>query len=237
MLILEGRVEVTVGKESLVFESGPFSHFGSHSLNEFKNSIESGQLYKRKPVDATLCHLLFQLIDLGLLLIFDPITGGSSRPFRAESPSARTLPISEGGRMSGDGGVLLSQTFISDYTVRAITDVTYLRVSRFLYQAARNATLLERAQSSIFDDTQLSGSTRYNFDQESNHRPPQNGQAYTEVIVERDDVVDRQGQDHCQQVIAVDGGRNHKNGFHHFNEGYVETGSEEGHVKLSEKNK
>ncbi len=36
--------------------------------------------------------------------------------------------------------------FVSDYTVRALTDVTYLRVSRFLYQAARSATLLERAQ-------------------------------------------------------------------------------------------
>lgn len=33
VLILEGRVEVTVGKESLVFESGPFSHFGSYALN------------------------------------------------------------------------------------------------------------------------------------------------------------------------------------------------------------
>jgi 2-polyprenyl-3-methyl-5-hydroxy-6-metoxy-1,4-benzoquinol methylase len=36
--------------------------------------------------------------------------------------------------------------FVSDYTVRALTSVTYLRVSRFLYQAARSATLLERAQ-------------------------------------------------------------------------------------------
>ena len=32
VLILEGRVEVTVGRENLVFESGPFTHFGSQSL-------------------------------------------------------------------------------------------------------------------------------------------------------------------------------------------------------------
>ena len=32
VLILEGRVEVTVGKENLVFESGPFSHFGLQAL-------------------------------------------------------------------------------------------------------------------------------------------------------------------------------------------------------------
>lgn len=32
VLILEGRVEVTVGKENLVFESGPFTYFGTQSL-------------------------------------------------------------------------------------------------------------------------------------------------------------------------------------------------------------
>lgn len=32
MLILEGRVEVTVGKENLVFEGGPFTHFGLQAL-------------------------------------------------------------------------------------------------------------------------------------------------------------------------------------------------------------
>ena len=32
VLILEGRVEVTVGKENLVFEGGPFTHFGIQAL-------------------------------------------------------------------------------------------------------------------------------------------------------------------------------------------------------------
>ena len=32
VLILEGRVEVTVGKENLVFEGGPFTHFGLQAL-------------------------------------------------------------------------------------------------------------------------------------------------------------------------------------------------------------
>lgn len=32
VLILEGRVEVTVGKESLIFEGGPFTHFGLQAL-------------------------------------------------------------------------------------------------------------------------------------------------------------------------------------------------------------
>lgn len=32
VLILEGRVEVTVGKESLIYEGGPFTHFGLQAL-------------------------------------------------------------------------------------------------------------------------------------------------------------------------------------------------------------
>lgn len=32
VLILEGRVEVTVGRENLVFESGPFTYFGTQAL-------------------------------------------------------------------------------------------------------------------------------------------------------------------------------------------------------------
>lgn len=32
VMILEGRVEVTVGKENLIFEGGPFTHFGIQAL-------------------------------------------------------------------------------------------------------------------------------------------------------------------------------------------------------------
>lgn len=55
----------------------------------------------------------------------------------------------------GDEGICGSvsnsrgQNFVVDYTVRAITDVIYFRVSRSLYQAAKSATLLERAQRDV----------------------------------------------------------------------------------------
>jgi metal transporter CNNM len=39
VLILEGRVEVTVGKENLVFESGPFSHYGSQALTSYSSAM------------------------------------------------------------------------------------------------------------------------------------------------------------------------------------------------------
>jgi len=66
-------------------------------------------------------------------------------------PNSATPPAGyEGlGRGSIGGGSSRNQTFITDYTVRAVTDVVLFRVSRSLYQAARNATLLERAQRDV----------------------------------------------------------------------------------------
>jgi len=36
---------------------------------------------------------------------------------------------------------------ITDYTVRAITDLVYFRISRALYEAARNATIFEKSNA------------------------------------------------------------------------------------------
>lgn len=41
---------------------------------------------------------------------------------------------------------MLRHTFQPDYTVRATTDVIYLRIIRSLYLAAKRATLMERSQ-------------------------------------------------------------------------------------------
>lgn len=43
VLILEGRVEVTVGRESLIFESGPFTYFGIQALVQNVVVVESPQ--------------------------------------------------------------------------------------------------------------------------------------------------------------------------------------------------
>lgn len=45
VLILEGRVEVTVGKENLMFESGPFTYFGSQALTA---NVGIGKALKEK---------------------------------------------------------------------------------------------------------------------------------------------------------------------------------------------
>lgn len=66
----------------------------------------------------------------------------SIRVSRWSVRSGRAFSVAEG---SADGGAQRwHPTFVTDYTVRAVTDVIYFRVSRSLYQAARSATLLER---------------------------------------------------------------------------------------------
>lgn len=41
---------------------------------------------------------------------------------------------------------MMRHTFHPDYTVRACTEILYIRVKRSLYLAAKRATLMERSQ-------------------------------------------------------------------------------------------
>lgn len=41
---------------------------------------------------------------------------------------------------------LLRHTFVPDYSVRAVTEVLYIKIKRSLYMAALRATLMERSQ-------------------------------------------------------------------------------------------
>ncbi|KAH0555068.1 hypothetical protein KQX54_015063 [Cotesia glomerata] len=102
VLILEGRVEVTVGKENLTFESGPFTYFGCQALGT----------------------------NIGVV----------------ESPTTNVNPQALGSIQSINLDAILRHTFVPDYSVRAVTEVFYLKVKRSLYLAAKRATLLERSQ-------------------------------------------------------------------------------------------
>ncbi|XP_028131005.1 unextended protein [Diabrotica virgifera virgifera] len=99
VIILEGRVEVTVGKESLMFEGGPFTYFGTQALVQ----------------------------TVGI-----------------ESPSVAASTMGSLESLNIDS--LLRHTFIPDYSVRASTEVLYLKIKRSLYLAAKRASLMERSK-------------------------------------------------------------------------------------------
>ena len=55
-------------------------------------------------------------------------------------------PQALGSIQSVNLDAILRHTFVPDYSVRAITEVFYVKVKRSLYLAAKRATLLERSQ-------------------------------------------------------------------------------------------
>ncbi|XP_072026763.1 metal transporter CNNM2-like isoform X2 [Amphiura filiformis] len=101
VLILQGRVEVAIGNENLIFEQGPFGFFGQNA-------------------------------------ILPP--GVKDRSNSTANSESKASLQSIGSFSSGHGP---HPQFIPDFTVRILTDVQYMRVSRFQYKAARTATLVD----------------------------------------------------------------------------------------------
>lgn len=73
-------------------------------------------------------------------------TESASSTQLSRSVQSVRMPVSPDGGTGGGGSGARGQTFVTDYTVRALTDVVYFCLSRTLYQAARSATVLERTQ-------------------------------------------------------------------------------------------
>lgn len=63
----------------------------------------------------------------------------------AESPM-NASPQTLGSIQSVNLDSMLRHTFVPDYTVRAVTEVFYVKIKRSLYLAAKRATLMERSQ-------------------------------------------------------------------------------------------
>lgn len=71
-----------------------------------------------------------------------------------DSPTAAIPSSNTGSLQSVNIDTMSRHTFVPDYTVRAITEVFYIRIKRSLYLAAKRATLLEHSQKTDdhFDD-------------------------------------------------------------------------------------
>ncbi|XP_063964127.1 metal transporter CNNM2-like [Lytechinus pictus] len=98
IMILQGRVEVTIGKENILFEQGPFSFYGQHALIATNQQVDNKNSGSRASVRSI---------------------GSSNNP---SPPSAYT----------------------PDFTVRILSNVQYMKVTRVQYNAARAATKMER---------------------------------------------------------------------------------------------
>ncbi|XP_064600881.1 unextended protein-like [Liolophura sinensis] len=90
VLILEGHVEVSVGREHLVFDGGPFTFYGLRALLSIKETVFTSK-------SADVAHTKFE-------------------------------------------------PFIPDYSLKAVCDLQFLKITRAHYIAARRATILGQSK-------------------------------------------------------------------------------------------
>ncbi|CAL9682396.1 unnamed protein product [Knipowitschia caucasica] len=112
ILILQGRVEVEAGTESMKFETGPFSFYGVMALStpamEFRSPSHGGNLNRSASLSCT-----------------ERVPEGSS----------------VGGSNSQIPGTPFQ--YIPDFSVRALTDLQYVKITRAQYQNGLLASRLD----------------------------------------------------------------------------------------------
>lgn len=158
-MVLEGRVQVTVGKEHLVYEAGPFTCFGTgFLLHDFVGgALELLQQYNNIPprffnIEFTTDNFLN--LKLSLVPLRAIVAGESALSSPTElDPSERPSITSEMTDLKRRA------TFIPDYCVKVLTDVYFLRVRHDHYRHALAATELERVYNN--DPDKANGNTEW----------------------------------------------------------------------------
>ncbi|XP_078669084.1 metal transporter CNNM4-like isoform X14 [Branchiostoma floridae x Branchiostoma belcheri] len=141
VLILQGRVEVRAGKEGLTYETGPFTHFGEAAI--VASVVEAARTHDRRQSIGACCA------NKGGGQTAGKQEDNPRRAFSFARKTDKDKKAQKGLRSIVNQpqiGISSSQSlvYVPDYSVRAVTDVQYIRIRRAHYMAARQATLLER---------------------------------------------------------------------------------------------
>lgn len=157
IMILEGRVHVVCGKESLFFDGGPFSFFGKAALtpSELTESIRAGisnsndlitehESSSKLPVSSRR-----ESIIKGVTSQLSPLLKKHNEQIVGDLDSSNAitaLPSTSTGSVSNikiESIEKDAKYFIPDYTVDIIANTSYLKVTRKDYLTALRATLVE----------------------------------------------------------------------------------------------
>lgn len=114
ILILQGKVEVEAGKENMKFETGAFSYYGTMALSSPTSDHSPAH-------PSTLSR-----------------SASLSYPDRTDLSNAATLAASA----NQFGSSVLGQ-YISDFSVRALMDLQYIKITRQQYQNGLLASRME----------------------------------------------------------------------------------------------
>ncbi|XP_044293295.1 metal transporter CNNM4 [Varanus komodoensis] len=122
ILILQGKVEVETGKENMKFETGPFSYYGVMALNPVVPSISE----VRSPSHMSNLHRSASLCYHEHSDSFSSNFSGSNNQLNATT----------------------SSQYVSDFSVRALMDLQYIKITRLQYQNGLMASRLESGPQS-----------------------------------------------------------------------------------------
>ncbi|KAF4090405.1 hypothetical protein AMELA_G00051420 [Ameiurus melas] len=146
ILILQGKVEVEAGKEGMKFKAGPFSYYGLMALTS-------------SPVPLSLSRTF--VVSRAESLAGSPENKSPPRPFGLNHSDS----VNRNERMEALTPTLASsnnqlnaflQIYVPDYSVRAASDLLYIKVSRQQYQNAVMASRMDKTpQSSDSEFTKI----------------------------------------------------------------------------------
>uniref|UniRef100_A0A8B9P6H6 Metal transporter n=1 Tax=Apteryx owenii TaxID=8824 RepID=A0A8B9P6H6_APTOW len=127
VLILQGKVEVEAGKEGMKFEAGAFSYYGVMALTA------SPAENKSPPRPCGLNH--------------------SDSLNRSDRIDAVTPTL---GSSNNQLNASFLQVYVPDYSVKALTDIQFVKISRQQYQNALMASRMDKTpQSSDSENTKI----------------------------------------------------------------------------------
>ncbi|XP_016127803.1 metal transporter CNNM2-like isoform X1 [Sinocyclocheilus grahami] len=146
ILILQGKVEVEAGKEGMKFEAGAFSYYGVLALTS-------------SPVPLSLSRTF--VVSRAESLAGSPENKSPPRPFGLNHSDS----LNRSDRMEvvtptlGSSNNQLNsflQVYVPDYSVRAASDLLYIKVTRQQYQNALMASRMDKTpQSSDSEFTKI----------------------------------------------------------------------------------
>ncbi|RWS13250.1 metal transporter CNNM4-like protein, partial [Dinothrombium tinctorium] len=122
ILILEGKVRVTIGKEQLVFDCGPFNHFGASVLSQV---IEQKDFYLQN-IDSTLAIMNDTCINLDNMNI--------------EKPRSEETLVSNHKSFTGP----FNSHFVPDFSVEVVDTTTYMKITSSIFEQALKASMIEK---------------------------------------------------------------------------------------------
>uniref|UniRef100_H9GBG0 Metal transporter n=1 Tax=Anolis carolinensis TaxID=28377 RepID=H9GBG0_ANOCA len=143
ILILQGKVEVEAGKENMKFETGPFSYYGVMALNPIvpttpvtihRSAIKPrGSLYSRVSVSEVRSPSHMSNLNRSASLCYHERSDSISSTFSGSN-----------NQLSANA----SAQYISDFSVRAVTDLQFIKITRLQYQNGLMASRLESCPQS-----------------------------------------------------------------------------------------